>query len=315
VEDSTSEDDENLDKSPAKSPFKSGSPSSSGERGEVVADKSKEAKHQTAPETSTTAPDGAAKHASSSSSSSSNATAAAGAGVNEHESSAGGKSKEAKHQTAAETSAVVLVSVPAVAPLAPEPGQAPGAGHDGLDDAPGVAEASLEYTTMELEQESNENHNLLYLYHDETSGEGWLFCGRIDKTPTWDDDDGNLYIHTRDYVCTEDVHFPETIQDGKFYFPGGPPTTEPNWTIVTNELLVLVLCVFKELNKDNTLPSKAKNRARAILDSKKAVLPFVKAFLAMDPTKRTSSVRQKKRSHLTPAISQLRKGDDPHQNT
>ena len=387
VEDSTSEDDENLNKSPAKSPFKSGSPSSSGERGEVVADKSKEAKHQTAPETSTTAPDGAAKHASSSSSSSSNATAAAGAGVNENESSAGGKSKEAKHQTAAETSAVVLVSVPAVAPLAPEPavpsapavtqlasssspsssssnamaaagagvnenessaggkskeakhqtaaetsavvlvsvpavaplapepGQAPGAGHDGLDDAPGVAEAPLEYTTMELEQESNEGHNLLYLYRDESSGAGWLFCGRINKTPTWDDEDGNLYIHTRDYVCTEDVHFPETIQDGKFYFPVGPPTTEPNWTVVTDELSVLVLCVFKDLNSDHKLPLKAKARACAILESKKTELPFVEAFLAMDPALRTSSVRPKKRSHLTAAISQLRKGDDPHQNT
>jgi hypothetical protein len=116
----------------------------------------------------------------------------------------------------------------------------------------------------------------------------WFILGQIDAGPEWDN--GELYFHTKDMICTEDVAWPQSLQDGKFYKGSerrstGPPSK--NWVNVSSEN-VLVLAIFNRnrgLNTKGFLMDNTLKKVHAVLKANEKK-PYIAAFLAQDDAKR-----------------------------
>jgi len=118
----------------------------------------------------------------------------------------------------------------------------------------GLASVKL-YKLEELEKASNLGKYVVYLKHnpaDENEPEEtFLIVGQINKEPIWEK--GILYLHTEDFICSEDARWAYTMLDGYFYRPlqkkeHKSVKSAENWLDVAADDVV-IMGLFKEFRR------------------------------------------------------------------
>jgi hypothetical protein len=154
---------------------------------------------------------------------------------------------------------------------------------------------------------------LLYLVYQPADGkdiEETFFClGIVDRLPVYEEEEQEeqeeagealaLWVHTADFVCSEDARFPQSLQDAYFHSKT-TISTEDGWTNIWGAS-VIVLGIFDKaaMKGGNYLSKKKLERAHAILRYYKNEYPYVDAFMSQDPTNRVTTKRKPKRKRWT----------------
>jgi hypothetical protein len=131
----------------------------------------------------------------------------------------------------------------------------------------------------------NQGKYVLYVIHNpQRAGERvdpkptFFMLGLIDKPPEWEQ--GNLYFHTQDMVCTQDSSWPLSLNDGMFHVTRKTPNTAPNWiNLCDPHSRILTVFPTSGLTLRGRLKEHVRKQALAALNGYKHV-NFIAAWLA-----------------------------------
>ena len=127
--------------------------------------------------------------------------------------------------------------------------------------------------------------------------EATFFClGVVDKEPLYkevvEDNDvlAELWVHTADLKCSEDAHWPQSLQDGYFH---AKTTSKDNWTdIWSSTVVVLGILGESDFTDYKCLRKQARKRAENILEYYEESYAYVKAFVNQNVAQRVTSKRK-----------------------
>ena len=164
------------------------------------------------------------------------------------------------------------------------------------------------YELKDMQDDVKIGRYLLYLVNQpatETEIEETFFClGIVDKEPVYEELEeaggelGELWVHTADFVCSEDARWPQSLEDSYFH---SKQTAVENWTNIWGATVV-VLGIFDigALRKNKQLGKRALQRAQSILRYYHDVYDFVEGFVNQDDGSRVKSKRKLKRKRGSP---------------